>query len=75
MLRALLAAPVYNCADRNRGGRTSTKHVMPFCCLVNDLQQRVRDDVQNLCEKADAAEFPASEALLDLVYAEGSHVQ
>ena len=41
----------------------------------SDLQQRVRDDVQNFCEKADAAEFPASDVLLDLVYAESSHVQ
>ena len=39
------------------------------------MEQKIRDDVQNLCGRAEAAEFPPSESVLDLVYADTAHDQ
>ncbi len=40
-----------------------------------ELGRGVQDEVKVLCERALAAEYPAKEKLLDLVYAETNHVQ
>ena len=39
----------------------------------SDLQQTIRREVKTLCEKADAAKYPAKEALTDLVYVDNDH--
>ena len=38
-----------------------------------ELQASIEKQVQGLCDKAEAAEYPDGAALIDLVYAESSH--